>query len=227
MSDECLGLIGGLGVGATTYYYQKLFACHEARGRQLNLVMAHGEVARVFDFVRAADPAGLASYLDGFIGRLEAAGATFAVIPAIAPHYCIRELVEISRLPIMDIIEPLRREIVSRGLRSVALFGTRFVIESDLYGLVPDVRFVLPRPEEIDVIHDIYVDLTKTGKGSAQQFKEMTALAHVLIHRDNVDAIVFAGTDLTSLFDETNTDFPYLDCAALHLRAITERLWAD
>jgi aspartate racemase len=227
MSERCLGLIGGLGVGATTYYYEKLFAAHEATDRRLNLVMANAEISRVFDFVRAANPAGLAAYLAGFIRRLEAAGATIAVIPAITPHYCIRELVEISALPIVDIIAPLRKEIEATGLRRVALFGTRFVIESALYGMVPEAQFVLPRPEEIDIIHDTYIDLTKTREGSPQQLEEMTALAHTLIRRDNVDAIIFAGTDLTSLFDETNTDFPHLDCAASHLRAITECLWAE
>jgi aspartate racemase len=227
MSERCLGLIGGLGVGATTYYYEKLFQAHEAAGRRLNLVMAHAEISRVFDFVRAADPAGLAVYLAGFIRRLEAAGAAIAVIPAITPHYCIRELIEISALPIVDIVTPLRKEIKTRGLGRVALFGTRFVIESALYGMVPEAQFVLPRPEEIDIIHDTYIGLTKTRQGPEQQRQRMTALAHTLIRRDNVDAIIFAGTDLTSLFDETNTDFPHMDCAALHLRAITECLWAD
>ena len=227
MSGECLGLIGGLGVGATTWYYEKLFAARESGGRLLNLVMAHAEVSRVFEFVGAEDPAGLATYLAGFVRRLEAAGATFAVIPAITPHYCIRELVEISALPIVDIITPLRKEIEARGLRRVSLFGTRFVIESALYGLVPGVQFVPSRREEIDMIHDTYVGLTRTSKGSTLQLETMTNLAHTLIRRDNVDAIVLAGTDLTSLFDESNTGFPHLDCAALHLSAITGRLWAD
>lgn len=225
--NGCIGLIGGLGVGATTYYYEKLFEAHESSGRRLNLVMAHAEVSRVFDFVRANDPAGLASYLAGFIRRLEAAAATVVVIPAITPHYCIRELASISPLPIVDIIAPLRREIAMRGFRRMALFGTRFVVESALYGLIPEVDFVLPTPPEIDFIHETYVGLMRMGQGSARQLNEMTALAHTLIRRDNVDAIVFAGTDLTSLFNQSNTDFPYLDCAALHLGAITERLWAD
>jgi aspartate racemase len=227
MSDRCLGLIGGLGVGATTWYYQKLFEAHESSGRRLNLVMAHAETSRVFDFVRAGDPLGLAAYLTEFIRRLAAAGATIATIPAIAPHFCIRELAPISPLPVVDIIAPLSSEIRSRGFKRLALFGTRFVIESSLFGLVPDAEFVLPRPPEIDIIHDTYNDLIKTRKASAQQHSTMTALAHTLMHRDKVDAIVFAGTDLTSLFDDTNTDFPHLDCAALHLNAINQRLWGD
>jgi aspartate racemase len=227
MNDRCIGLIGGLGVGATSYYYEKLFQAHEASGRPFNLVMAHAETQRVFDFVRAGDRNGLAAYLAGFIRRLEAAGATLAVIPAVAPHYCIRELVPISALPIVDIMAPIRTKISMLGFRRMALFGARFVVESALYSMVPGVEFVLPRPAEVAFIHDTYVGLTKTRQGSTQQLTEMTALAHTLIRRDKLDAIAFAGTDLTSIFNETNTDFPHLDCAALHLRAITECLWAD
>jgi aspartate racemase len=227
MSDRCLGLIGGLGVGATTWYYEKLFEAHESSGRRLNLVMAHAETSRVFDFVRAGDPLGLAAYLADFIGRLKAAGATIATIPSVTPHFCIRELAPISPLPVVDIIATLSSEIRSRGLKRLALFGTQFVIESALFGLVPEAEFVLPRPPEIDIIHDTYNDLLKTRKASPQQHSAMTALAHTLMGRDKVDAIVFAGTDLKSLFDERNTDFPHVDCAALHLNAINQCLWGD
>jgi aspartate/glutamate racemase len=52
----------------------------------------------------------------------------------------------------------------------------------------------------------------------------LTALANTLLRRDAVEAIVFAGTDLSLLFTDANTEFPYLDCAALHLQAILKLL---
>ncbi len=45
---RCLGLVGGLGVGAAVHYYQSLAKAHEARERTLDLVMAHAETATVF-----------------------------------------------------------------------------------------------------------------------------------------------------------------------------------
>ena len=39
-----------------------------------------------------------------------------------------------------------------------------------------------------------------------------------------VDAIVLAGTDLSLIFDETNTDFAHVDCAKIHIQAILRRL---
>jgi aspartate racemase len=85
-SGRCLGLIGGLGVGATVHYYEKLVNAHEERGRRLDIVIAHADTSRVFEYVQARDCDGLAGYLNGFIRRLEAAGAELAATPAITPH---------------------------------------------------------------------------------------------------------------------------------------------
>jgi aspartate racemase len=52
----------------------------------------------------------------------------------------------------------------------------------------------------------------------------LTAIAQTLRQRDGVDAIVLAGTDLSLLFNEANTSFPHLDCAALHLQRIIRGL---
>jgi aspartate racemase len=68
--SRCLGLVGGLGVGATIHYYKELAKVHEARGRTLNLVIAHAETSRVFEYVRAGDRKSLAQYLVSFIHRL-------------------------------------------------------------------------------------------------------------------------------------------------------------
>ncbi len=217
-----MGLIGGLGVGAAVHYYQRLAKLHEERGVSMDLVMAHAEVTRVMAYVQGGDRAGLTDYLLGFVRRLQAAGAEFAIVPAVTPHFCIRELMAASPIPVFNIFEPLREELTVRGIGRVALFGTRFVMESRLYGMVDGVEIVTPRAEEVDYIHETYVELALRGEGSAEQYRGLTELAQRLCERDGVQAIVLAGTDLTLLFNEENTRFPYVDCAALHLRAIAK-----
>ena len=220
---RCIGLIGGLGVGATVHYYQELAKAHAARGRVLNLVMAHADVNRVLGAAQAGDKAGLAEYLAGFIGRLAGAGAEFAAIPAVTPHICIAELVKLSRLPIVNPVEELQREIDARGWRRVALFGTRFTVESGLFGLLRGVDVVAPAADEIDFLHQTYMQLVSAGHGLEAQREGLNRLAQQLIERDGVDAVILAGTDLALVFHESNTDFPHLHCARLHLRAIVQR----
>lgn len=226
--SRCLGLVGGLGVGATIHYYENLAKAHEAQGRTLDIVIVHAETSRVFEYVQANDRDGLAEYLNGYIRRMKAAGAEVAAIPAVTPHFCVRELIASSPLPVCNIFEPLARELAARATRRVSVFGTRFVMESALFGEVNhQVEVVRSTPQEEEFIHNTYVELARTGKTSPQLHREMSALARTIVSRDNVDAIIFAGTDLSLLFNESNTDFPYVDCVALHLEAILKELLAD
>jgi aspartate racemase len=223
LSGRCIGLIGGLGVGAAVYYYQELAKAHTAHGRVLNLVMAHAHVDRVLGAVQAGDKQGLAVYLAALIGRLQAAGAEFAVVPAVAPHIAIAELIKLSPLPIVNMIEELKREVEVRQLRRVALFGTRFAVESRLFGHLGHLEVVTPQPDEVDYIHATYLQLVGAGAGLATQREGLTRLAHKLMERDRVQAVVLAGTELALVFDESNTDFPHINGARLHLNAIVQQ----
>jgi aspartate racemase len=225
MNDMCcLGLVGGLGVGATIYYYERLSRALEAKSRALDIVIVHAQTSRVFEYVQADDRDGLAEYLCGFIRRLQAAGAEVAAIPAVTPHLCLPELVAISPLPIFNIFEPLIKELQFRKAQRIAILGARFVIESRLFGQAGTVEIIKPKPDEMEYIHNTYVELAKRGEGSEEQYRGLTALAHTFCNRDGADAIVLAGTDLALLFNESNTPFPYIDCAALHLQAILNGL---
>jgi aspartate racemase len=221
-SSRCLGLIGGLGVGATVHYYERLAKGCEQLGLTLDIVITNAHTPRVFEYVQAKDRAGLAEYLNGYIRRMQASGAEIAVIPAVTPHFCIDELVAMSPLPIVSIFDPLRNELAHRAIRRVAIFGTRFVVESDFFRALADVEIVRPTQQEIDLIHTTYVDLA-AGKGSPRKRDKLTAVAKTLLQRDRVEAIVLAGTDLTLLFDESTADFPCVDCAAAHLKEILKR----
>jgi len=221
---RCIGLLGGLGVGAAIHYYKQLALAAERQGRVLDLVMAHAQTSRVFESVDAGDREGLAAYLNDFVVRLQAAGAEFAVIPAVTPHFCIRELDAISPLPVLSIFDPLLRELAARQIRRISVFGTRQVMRAGLYGQVGDVEVVSARPEEVEAIHNLYLGLLGRATGVDEQHHKLTELAHTILKRDRADAIVLAGTDLALVFNEFNTDFPYIDCAALHLAAIQQAL---
>ena len=221
-----MGLLGGVGVGAAAHYYRELAKASEARGVELDLVMVHAETPRVLEYVQAGDRDGLAAYLNGFFIRMKAAGAEMAVIPSVTTHYSVKELAAISPLPLIELFEPVRREVARRAIRRVAVFGTRFVIESEMYGFVPELEFVRPQAEEVEYIHRTYLAVAMDGKGTAEQYEGLRALAFGLIERERLDAIVFGGTDLSLIFNEANADFPNIDCAAVHLRAIAEKMFS-
>jgi aspartate racemase len=224
-SGACLGLIGGIGVGATVHYYRQLAKAHEHRGSVLQLLMAHADLERVLEHVRAGERLPLAHYLAGLIRRLQAGGAQVAAVPAVAPHFCARELITISPLPVVNLLEAVASEVRARGIRKAAVFGTRFTVETSLFGQLQGIEIAMPKPQEIDFIHNTYVQLAQTGKGTEEQYRGLTALATTLCERDGAESIILAGTDLALLFDETNADFPCIDCARVHIGAIMCRLF--
>jgi aspartate racemase len=66
----CVGIVGGLGVGATVHYYEKIAAACKARAPVPDLVIAHADVDYGQSLVREGKLNALAVYLAGFVDRL-------------------------------------------------------------------------------------------------------------------------------------------------------------
>jgi len=204
------GLIGGLGPGATIHYYREL-----ANALAGEFMIIHADMDRVVGHVQRGDRIGLAQYFARLIERLAHGGAELAAISAVTPHICIRELEKITPLPLVSIIEETGNEIRARGYQRVALFGTRFVVESRMFGMLEGVEVIVP--EQVEAIHQAYM---QTVEGKTDGRAVLSKIAHEL----PVDAVVLAGTDLALIFDETNTGFTHVDCARIHIQAIVRSL---
>jgi aspartate racemase len=219
-----LGIIGGLGAGATVHYYLSIIENCRARKLVPRMFIAHADVNRVLAYVRDGELADLAQYLAGFADSLASAGADIAAIAAITPHICIAEIQQRSKLPLVSLLDETVRDIDARGLRRVALFGTRFTIEGRLFGKLDHIDVVQPRPEEIDCIHSTYIEIVDAGRGTEEHAAVLRKIANVLCKRDGVEAIVLAGTELALVFNENNTDFPAIDCARVHIDGIMREM---
>lgn len=221
-----LGLIGGLGVGATVLYYEGIARGCAARGRVPRLSIAHANAPTALAHVTAGRIEGLADYLAGFVSELKSAGADVAAIPAITPHICRRELSTRIELPLIDILDVTARCLRERGLQRIALLGTRFTIDSALFGAIDGVDIVRPQEDEVAEIHRIYLDLAQKGRCEPGDEAKLRDIATTLCRRDGVETVVLAGTDLNLIMNETTAGFPAFDCAAAHIAAIVEAMCA-
>src|SRR5476649_2865180 len=127
---RCLGLIGGLGPGATVLYYRELIAAIEKQGRVPRLLIAHADIKYVYETVTANDFGALARYLAGLVGNMAAGGAEFTAIVAATPHICAPQLVAFSPLPLVNMLSEVAAAVRAKGLKRVALLGTRFTVET-------------------------------------------------------------------------------------------------
>jgi aspartate racemase len=217
-------LIGGLGVGATIYYYRELVKAHATRGCVPNLVIVHADLNRVLQYAATGDIAQMADYFLVLIRRLVAAGANVAAIPAITPHLCEPELNPRSPIPLVSLVDEIVDEVRHRKLRRVALMGTRFTVETELFGRLKAVDVVTPTTAEVEFIHQAYLQIVNAGSGGEEQYQGLRRVAHTLIERECVEAIILAGSELSLIFNEGNLDFPHIDGSRLHLDAIMRQL---
>jgi aspartate racemase len=222
-AGRCLGLIGGLGPGATVHYYRELIAAHERHGRVARLLIAHADIQRVYAAVTAKDFDGLATYLAGLIAIMAAGGAEFAAIVAATPHICAAQLATISPLPLINMLTEVQQAVSARGLKRVALLGTRFTIETRMFGCLGSIETVMPETDEIERIHLIYKDFVE-GRGSDAQAEVLRKIARTFVTRDRAQSVLIAGTDLSMVFTESNAGFPMIDCARVHIDAIIRRM---
>jgi aspartate racemase len=221
---QSVGLIGGLAVGATIYYYQTIVDACQARGFSPKLLMVHADVERVLKLIGAGELEELADYFLGFVETLENAGVKAVAIGAVAPHLCFPNLLAKTRMPMISLVTETRREIEARGLGRVTLFGNRASMETKLFNGLEGIDVVLPSAEEITFVHETYTAIARARQGTPEQIAGLRDLAKILIARDSLDAVALAGTDLSVVFNETNTDFPAIDCARIHVDAIVRAL---
>jgi aspartate racemase len=215
-----LGLVSGLGVGAGIFYYKALVDAHLARGLSLRLLMVHADARHVMSQVAARNTMGLAQYLAGLLKQLALGGAEIATIPAFSPQVCMKELASITPLPLISPLDAISAEVERRRYRRVALFGARVTMETHMFGALQGTDVILPRPEELDTVAEIYMRVVQQAQVSKEDFEALRVIAHSLLERERLDAIILAGTDLAFVFNPANTDFPHLDGARVHLQAI-------
>ena len=125
-----------------------------AQGRVARMLVAHADVDQARPLAEANKLDELARYLNGFIDqhrggrrrdggdRGDHAAHLHRAAPAAAAHSADRH--GGGRRA---------RRFGTRGLKRVALFGTRSTVESRMFGRL-GVEVVMPKPDEIDFIHN-------------------------------------------------------------------------
>ena len=221
------GIVAGLGMGAGIFYYRSLVNAHLARGLSPRILMVHADVRRVMAHAAARETRLLATYLAGLLRQLADGGAQLATIPAFSPQICAQELAEMTPVLLVSLLDVIVAEVERRNLQRLSIFGTRVTMETNLFGRLQHVEVVSPSPEEIDLVANTYVRIVEDEQASQHDYENLRVLAHTLIHRERLDAILLAGTDLSFVFNPENTDFPHLDGARVHIDAIMRRLTSD
>ena len=129
------GIIGGIAPESTIDYYRRLIAAYRARandGSYPAIVVNSINLTKMLGLAANNRPA-LVSYLVDEVERLARAGAAFGAFASNTPHIVFDEVQRGATIPLLSIVHAARDGAVARGLRRVALLGTRFTMGGTFY----------------------------------------------------------------------------------------------
>ena len=124
-----------------------------------------------------------------------------------------------SPLPWLHIAEEVAGEVLARGFKRLAITGTRWLVDSEVY---PDalrahgLAYMRPTPKERDVINRIIMD-----ELVCSVFK--TEVVYARMKDAGCDAVVLGCTEIPLIISDTNSPLPTLDSTRLLARAALRR----
>lgn len=222
LTGNHIGLIGGLAPKAGVFYYEQLLERHQRAGARLDLTLRHADVATVLDHVNAGDRDGLGQYLAELSNQLFDAGADVVAVTAVAAHLAIEEIMASARGPVVNLLDTISAGLSAAGAERVSIFGNRAVMTTGIYESVPPEAVVALDPATLESVHDTYNQIALAGKRSTPIEVELLAAVADQAMADGADAIILAGTDLSSFYSETPPEFPSIDLAMLHIEQIMD-----
>lgn len=167
------------------------------------------------------DVAGLGDLMLSSASKLEAAGAQFLICPDNTIHSAMDYVQRRSTLPWLHIAEVVATEAAARGFRKVALTGTQWLVESEVYPEKLDalgVGYMRPDATERRKLGEIIMNELVMG-----QFRsESIAYFQTVIRRlkgEGCDAVILGCTEIPLILSDENSPLPTLDSTRLLARA--------
>ena len=215
-----IGLIGGIGPGATDFYYRRLISTFAGKNATLELTIVHADTPTLLSNLASNDAVAQTAIYTRLTNRLVSAAAQCVAVTSIGGHFCIDNFKAVSPLPIVDMIAEVSRAIETRGLKRIGIIGTRTVMETRFYGRITSAEIVPPCKPDLDRVHQAYTSMAASGFVTEDQRSIFNAVSHRLLEDQGVEAIMLGGTDLALAFNEPTAEFPLVDCAGIHADAI-------
>ena len=223
-----IGIVGCSAEGAALCYRT---ICTE--GAQWMGPHAHPEVSlhthSLADYVACLDRGDLHGVADLMLAsafKLAQVGADFLICPDNTIHQAMDYVAPRSPLPWIHIAEVVAASAAERGFRRLALTGTRWLVDSDVYpARLADkgLDCVKPTSEERDEINRIIMDELVTGQLRAESVAYFQNVIARMKTQDGCDAVVLGCTEIPLIINDGNSALPTLDSTRLLARAALRR----
>ena len=228
---KTLGMIGGVGPESTIDYYKNIIAMYRERkpdGHYPQFVINSIDLQKGIDFLEANNLDGMTDFLLSEIDKLPRAGADFGIIAANTPHIVFDEVRSRAPIPFISIVEASCDQAKQRGLKRLALFGTRYTMQANFYQKVfarEGIELVAPDPKDQDYIHEKYFAELVPGIFRSETRQNLLAIVDQMKSKIDIEGVVLAGTELALILrDESHNGIPLLDTGKIHCQAAVEEM---
>ena len=221
MNLKIIGLIGGMSWESTVTYYkiinetvkEKLGGLHSAKCilysvdfQEIEECQANG------NWEKSGEILGEAAY------NLEKAGADFIVICTNTMHKVVNQIKEKISVPILHIAEMTAEKILEKGLKNIALLGTKYTMEQDFYKsklIEKGINVIIPDKNDIEIINEVIYDELCLGTINSDSKKKFLEIVDKLRSK-GAEGIILGCTEIGLLIKNEDTDVPLFDTAIIH-----------
>jgi aspartate racemase len=197
---------------------------------------AHPEVSMhthsLADYVACLDRGDIAGIGDLMLWsafKFHAAGADFLISPDTTVHQAMDHVTARSPLPWLHVAEVLAAAAAANRYRRLALLGTPWLMESDVYPVKLQAHGIACiRPEAVERQRLGEIIMTELVYGEFEP--ESIAYIEKIIARlkeEGCDAVALACTELPLILSDANSALPTLDSTRLLARAALAHALAD
>jgi len=159
--------------------------------------------------------------------RLEKAGADIIVLCTNTMHLCSPAIKANISIPFLHIAEATGMEIISKGIKKVALLGTKFTMEKDFYKEVLSNQFgievIIPTDAERAQVHQIIYGELVQGKIKDESRQVYQTIIQNLEAR-GAEGVILGCTEIPLLISDSDVNIPTFDTTTLHAVKAVE--WA-
>ncbi len=224
---KTIGLIGGITWLSTIDYY-RLFnqAVNEKFGgvASAKVFLASVDFSEIKALVEKYNWDGIAGIMVNAAVKVQQAGADCIVIAANTMHKVADNVRQTTNIPLIHIGEATATAVSAKGLKTVALLGTKYTMQLDFYRnklAEKNIATIIPGEDDIEFINDsIFIEM-----GAGVFLPETKARYKTIINKligQGAEGIVLGCTEIPIIIKQADCSVPVFDTTAIHAQAVID-----
>ncbi|PNV87635.1 MAG: aspartate racemase [Desulfobacteraceae bacterium] len=225
---KVIGLIGGMSWESTAEYYriinktvkERLGGLHSAK-----ILLYSVDLSEVATLQTEGRWSEATKFMRDAAQRIERGGADCVLICTNTMHKMAPEVQSTVTIPLLHIADTTAIEIKKRGIKRVALLGTKYTMEEDFYKgrLVDDYDLDVSIPPEDGrtIVNRVIYEELCLGKVVEESRNQFQQIIHDL-NRRGVEGVILGCTEISLLINQDDSPLPLFDTTAIHAQAAVD-----